>query len=311
MNKIAAIIPTYKRIDALQKSLERIKSCSPPPDEIIVHVDANDEETGEWLALNHPDVVLLNSDTPAGPGGGRNKLIRKSKCKFIASFDDDSWPTHDDFFAQAISLLVSLEQVSLVGCKIIEGDMVKSESAEPEGVLQASSFVGCGCVFRRDDVIKSGGYVPMKFAYGMEELDVALHMLEKKMTLAYSSQLEVFHDCDRAAKHSLKKNNACQIANTALLPFLRYPFRYWPYAFLQVCNRVKFCLSTGRFAGIISGLLQIPLKCWQYRTHRSPVSTTTIRRFLKLRRGAPIPIEACSDTANHNSSQSELEAAHI
>ena len=307
MSKIAAIIPTYKRIDALRKSLQRIKSCSPAPDEIIVHVDANDNETAEWLALNHPDVVRLSSDTPMGPGGGRNKLIRKSSCKFIASFDDDSWPTHDNFFAEAVSILNSHKQVSLVGCKIIEGDLLESQSPEPDGIIQASSFVGCGCVFRRDDVIAAGSYVPMQFAYGMEELDVGLRMLETGMTLAYSSRLEVFHDCNRAAKHSLTKNNACQITNTALLPFLRYPLRYWPYALLQVANRVKFCLVTGRYAGIISGLLRIPYKCWQYRSHRSPVSKETIHRFLKLRRGGPIPIEPGADASVHDNSHPELQ----
>ena len=140
-----------------------------------------------------------------------------------------------------------------------------------------------------------------------EELDVGLRMLETGMTLAYSSRLEVFHDCNRAAKHSLTKNNACQITNTALLPFLRYPLRYWPYALLQVANRVKFCLVTGRYAGIISGLLQIPYKCWQYRSHRSPVSKETIHRFLKLRRGGPIPIEPGADASVHDNSHPELQ----
>ena len=287
MNQIAAVIPTFKRIEALQKSLKHIYACQPAPAEVIIHVDAGDNETAQWLNLTHPDVIVISSAEPMGAGGGRNKLIRKSKCKFIASFDDDSWPNHPNFFKRAVEILQSHSAVSMIACKIIERDEIGKPLDEFPHLVTDHSYVGCGCVFRRTDLLETGSYVPLKHFYGMEELDMALRLLDQNRTLAYSSELEVFHDCGRAPKHRIAKNNASQITNTALLAFLRYPKRYWPYGLLQVGNRIKYCLVQKRLAGIIQGVLQIPFKCWRYRRYRKPIGAEAIRRFQHLSRNPP------------------------
>ena len=103
---ISAIVPTCHRLDLLSSTINRLKDCVPPPNEILVHVDGEDSETMDWLATTHPDVILLVSRQPIGPGGGRNRLIRAATHELVASFDDDSWPIDQDFFARARSILV-------------------------------------------------------------------------------------------------------------------------------------------------------------------------------------------------------------
>lgn len=39
---ISVVIPTYNRPEDLLKTLREISACDPCPEEIIVHIDAND-----------------------------------------------------------------------------------------------------------------------------------------------------------------------------------------------------------------------------------------------------------------------------
>ena len=57
-------------------TLERVLSCQPPPEEIIVHIDANDPQTSKMLESQLQGTVhWVSSDIRLGPGGGRNRLL--------------------------------------------------------------------------------------------------------------------------------------------------------------------------------------------------------------------------------------------
>ena len=99
---VTVIIPTYCRSEVLCQTLARLATCCPLPSEVIVHVDAGDNESSAAVHLHFPKVRVIQSATRQGPGGGRNKLVAAARNELIASFDDDSYPMDRDFFARVV-----------------------------------------------------------------------------------------------------------------------------------------------------------------------------------------------------------------
>jgi GT2 family glycosyltransferase len=288
---ITAIVVAYNRIEMTMHTLRRIKACRPAPDEIIVHVDANNIECAEAVKRHFSDVRLLISQDPVGPGGGRNRLVTAACNELVASFDDDSYPIDSDYFERVASLGRIFPDAALLSASIVHRN-----EALPVTEISTRPTVGFGAggvVFRRTEFITAGGFLPLVVAYGMEEEDLSLRLLDQGKKLLHCPSLRVFHDTDRS-HHNLARITSGTIANIALLAWLRYPASYWPYGALQVVNRCFWCLRMGRRRGIASGLARIPGHLWKHRHLRAPVSPQAIQFKLDGRKYNP------SSTINHS-----------
>jgi len=291
VSNLSVIIPTYQRVELLRQTLNMLSDCDPAPAEILVHVDAGDQETSEMLASEFPQTIILQSDQQQGPGGGRNKLVQAASHECLVSLDDDSWPLTQDFFQHTEQLLQSHDDVAVIACAILESDGSTQEFPSPSGQVNseitlqpASHFVGCGVILRRSAFLQTRGYVPLRQAYGMEETDMTLQLLDADWEIRSAPALQIFHACDRISHHANPAINAAHIRNLALLVFLRYPLRYFPFGTMQVINRVGFSLRHGRYRGVLSGLCSILPACWKYRRSRAKVSVAAIRKFRALRK---------------------------
>src|SRR5207249_9186116 len=111
---VTAIITAYTRIQQTLLTLQKILDCKPGPDEIIVHVDANQKHCAAALQQSYRGLKVILSQDHAGPGGGRNKLIAAAKNELVASFDDDSYPIDTDYFARVIFLFEKYPAASLL-----------------------------------------------------------------------------------------------------------------------------------------------------------------------------------------------------
>lgn len=285
---VSVAIPTYRRMAQLGDTLARIQSCDPAPAEIIVHVDAGDEDTGSYLAAAFPDVRVLSSSVRAGPGGGRNKLVAAASHELVASFDDDSYPLDGDYFARVCRLFAMLPDVAVIASRITDkGNPIADARAE---VGPTVHFGGGGVAYRRADFIASGGYVALAVAYGMEEVDLCIRLIAMGKKIHATRWLRVFHDNDLSG-HAAAPVTSASIANLALLVFLRYPLRFWPYGALQVANRIAWLLKMGRVSGVATGIARIPGHLWRHRGLRAPVSPSALSLFLRARR-APVQYRA-------------------
>jgi GT2 family glycosyltransferase len=279
--KITAIITAYRRIDKVINTINRILYCIPAPNEILVHIDGRENLCGSEIRKEFPEITVIESNDSVGPGGGRNKMILIAKNELVASFDDDSYPVDSDFFLRAILLFERFPNTSLIGCYIVHRHEILHDSIK--NISRVGSFVGCGVIYRKDAFLRAGGYVALPLAYGMEEEDLALRLLDGGGAMLYSPWLRVFHDTE-LAHHREPELVAAQIANTALLAFLRYPSRRWPYGAAQTLNRAWWSFKRGRVRGVLCGFLQIPERLWRLRHLRSPVASRTLKLKLGLRR---------------------------
>jgi GT2 family glycosyltransferase len=283
-NNFSVVIPTFNRHAQLQSALDQIFSCERYPSEILIHVDAGDLETPKMLQEKFSGKVRwICATSNRGPGGGRNVLMEMAKTPWVVTFDDDSWPEIPDFFELLGQVITANPETGVVAFPInVRG---QKPTHWPKQIQQASCFENCGCAIQREAFLQTDGFLPLRHAYGMEEADVSLQLLDKGWQILNVPDLWVYHDTGME-HHASPKVNAAQITNTALLAFLRYPITLWPLGILQTLHRVKYAISVGRFRGILKGLFDIPFACWKYRAARKQVKSETIYLARKLRSSA-------------------------
>ncbi len=284
---ISAIVTAYDRIEQTLATLRVIQNCVPPPDEILVHVDANQVACENAVREAFPSVRVLRSDEQVGPGGGRNKLVAAAQCEFIASFDDDSYPIDSDYFARALQVFEKFPEASLICAALYQ--VGESIGLEERSAQWTADFSGAACTYRRKSFLDTGGYVPLPVAYGMEEVDLAIRLHSQGGKILTTRWLRVFHNND-LKQHGDPRITAGSIANLALLAYLRYPISLWGIGAGQCANRLLWLLKHGRRRGIFKGVTMIPSHVWANHQYRAPVSKSVVRSYLALRR-APVSAE--------------------
>jgi GT2 family glycosyltransferase len=290
---VTVAIPTYKRQEKLLETLDKIINCNPVPNEIIIHIDAGDNDTATVVKKKNYEssyivnIKLIKSSTRVGPGGGRNKIINIASNPIIASFDDDSYPIDPDYFLRIVTLFEKLPNAAVIGANIFHiGESIKEDQFSAEWV---SDFIGCGCAYRRDAFHQTSGYIPLPLSYGIEEVDLAIRLYELGWEIANSAWLRVFHNT--ALEH---RNNpvitAASLSNQFLLVYLRYPIKFYWLGMLQICNRASWLIRHKRLAGIIDGILLVPKLILENRKQRQPVSDNSLRSYFH-RRKISVPVK--------------------
>ena len=284
---ISAIVTAYERIEQTLATLRVIQSCVPAPDEILVHVDANQVGCENAIRDAFPSLHILRSEAQVGPGGGRNKLVAATKCEFVASFDDDSYPIDSDYFARALQMFERFSDASLICAALYHAG--ESIGLDERAAQWTADFSGGACIYRRKAFLDAGGYVPLPIAYGMEEVDLALRLHARGGKILTTPWLRVFHNTD-LKRHGDPRVTAGSIANLALLAYLRYPVSLWGIGVGQCAKRLLWLVRHGRRRGIVKGVTMIPGHVWENHRYRAPVSKKLVRSYLALRR-APVPVE--------------------
>lgn len=283
---IAAIVTAYERIEQTLATLRVIQSCVPAPDEILVHVDANQIACENAIREAFPSVRVFRSDEQIGPGGGRNKLVAAARSEFVASFDDDSYPIDSDYFARALRIFERFPEASLICAALYHAG--ESIGLDERSAQWTADFSGGACIYRRQAFLDAGGYVPLPVAYGMEEVDFAIRLHALGGKILTTPWLRVFHNTD-LQRHGDPRVTAGSIANLALLAYLRYPVSLWGIGVGQCANRLLWLLRHGRTRGIVKGVTMIPGHVWTNHKYRLPVSGKVVRSYLALRR-APVEV---------------------
>ncbi len=273
---ISAIVTAFDRREMTLKTIDIIRNCIPPPEEILVHFD---QGTGFPL----PDGVRgFQSAENLGPGGARNRLIRAAKHEWIASFDDDSYPMDSDFFDKLSQHISRHTEAGVLACTIYHKNSEHDVFSRAED-WEVASFVGCGCVYRKSAFLRTSGYLPLPVAYGMEEVDVSLQMRDLGLHVIECPQLRVFHDT-QLTHHQSAPITSGAVKNQALLVWLRYPLLAFPLGVLQWLNKIKDSVMRRRLVGAARGVLETPFHIWRYRRQRCPVSMATLKKFRRLSR---------------------------
>ncbi len=288
---IAAMVSAYRRVDQTLCTLRTLEACDPRPAEILVHVDGNQTACADAIRSAHPGARVFVSRMIVGPGGGRNTMVAAATQPLVASFDDDSYPIDRDYFDRVVQVFARFPDASVVGAHVYH----RHESLAPdENAAQwVADFSGCGCAYRRDHFLETGGYVPLETAYGMEEVDLALRLHARGRRVLQTPWLRVGHDTD-LGHHNEPEVTSASVANLALLTYLRYPPTLWVVGAAQFFRRIWWLLGHGRWRGILRGVMRIPALLRAHTKARSIVPASAVWSYLQLRR-RPIPVDLITE----------------
>ncbi len=274
---VSVIIPTRERDERLKATLAEIMKCDPLPAEILIHFDA-EEDAQHTISADYPvPLKTFRSEKILGPGGSRNVLLKNASCEIICSFDDDSYPVDSDYFARVVNTFESLPEAAVVTASIQTPGGVLAEAAPTASACRI--FDGCAASLRRSAVLKTGGYVPLPTAYGMEEADMSLQLSAEGYRIFRTDWLRVRHDTFDSsektksfAKHTLK--------NQALLGYLRYPLFLAPIALYQCLRRILWAKNHLSYAQVWEAIREIPGHIGEHQGSKHRLPALTVLRYL-------------------------------
>ncbi len=91
MFSITVIIPTFNRVQSLEKALNSVIEQSLPPTEILVIDDGSEDDTAAMIAEKFPQVIY-HYQPNHGVSSARNVAIQMARSNWLAFLDsDDEW----------------------------------------------------------------------------------------------------------------------------------------------------------------------------------------------------------------------------
>lgn len=181
--KVSVIMPTYNRVDMLEKSIESVFAQSFQNWELIIIDDASTDETESRmnkLAEREDRVNYMRIPKIEGKGISEylNIGLRNSRGEYIARIDDDDYWCHKDKLKLQVEFLDSHPDYVVVGGGVILVDenggelfrYLKKESDDEirKFALYSNPFTHATVMFRKDVALKLGGYKNIKHVEDME-----------------------------------------------------------------------------------------------------------------------------------------------
>lgn len=274
---VTAVFPAHLRTEPALHLLGVLEKCDPRPEEIIVHVDGGNLVLIEAIRCAFPQVLVLSSEECLGPGGSRNRLVAAARHELVANFDDDSFPENPGYFRRVLQTAERFPDAAALSAASQE-----SEWSVPD-FLSVACPSGCGCVFRKSWFQRSTGFVPLPIAFNMEEVDIGLQFQALGGIVVQDPKLRVVHEHPPEEAVD-SRTRPTVLANTLLLPFLRYPAPLLPLALWHLFSQMRNFLGRGWSSDILPGLCMIPSHLWRHHQYRRPVPAAAVWSWLKLRR---------------------------
>lgn len=185
--EVSIIVPSHDREEILRGCLthlhENVRGVS---FEVIVIDNASSDGSVAMVREHFPRVRLASLDRNLG-AASRNIAIGMARGRFVAMFDDDSYPA-EGAIPGAIDILRKdrTRAIGAIALNIHRAD----GSYETAGIY--TSFTGCGAVFPREVFDRVGGY-PEDFLWYAEEYDVSCRIAGAGLRVLNPRELEVIH----------------------------------------------------------------------------------------------------------------------
>jgi GT2 family glycosyltransferase len=199
---VSIIVLNYKRLTALEKTLQSVVAQQYPHKEIIV-VDNNSEEN--VAALVHKcgaDIQLIELDTNLGACGGRNVGIRAAKGELVITLDNDVSFLSFDAIDRVVRLFDEHPDYHVLAFQLRDvqtGQVRLREWCHPKDWRRFADvqfpthfFVEGAAAYRRVVFDNAGLYFEPLFVYH-EGWDLGLRILNCGYRILYTPEIQVYH----------------------------------------------------------------------------------------------------------------------
>ena len=195
---ISVIVCTYNGSATIRDTMEGLQKLRYPQFEVIVVNDGSTDKVAE-IAGEYP--VKLISIKNGGLSNARNTGMHNAKGEILAYIDDDAYPDPDWLRYLAYAYLNS-DHACIGGPNIAPSDdgflatCVANAPGGPVHVLETDEIAehvpGCNMSFRKDALMKIGGFDPVYRNAG-DDVDVCWRIQRSGRTIGFHPAAVVWH----------------------------------------------------------------------------------------------------------------------
>jgi len=294
--RISIVILNYKRLSALQQSIESTLLQTYANREIIVVDNHSEEDVAGLVNGLDPAIKLIELPDNRGTCGGRNAGIREAQGEIVITLDNDVHFASPFELAKVVAKLVERPDIHVLAfqmCEAGSGEIRVREWCHArhwkefgQTEFDTFYFVEGACAMRREVFEQAGTYYDPLFI-GCEGHDLAMRILDHGFRILYSPNIRVLHLMSAETRTSDRPyyfytRNYVWIAakDYRVLPGL-------VFLLPKLAMMFYFSLRTKKvrayFRGLWHGLKGLP-QVWADRT---PVARRTLRYLAELERWRP------------------------
>jgi GT2 family glycosyltransferase len=273
-------IVTRNRAAILPRAIASAREQRYEPKVIQVLDDGSDDDTGA-LRPRYPDVRWQRS-ARSGLIEARNRLMLAAEGEFYVSLDDDAWFIEGDEVGMAIDYLNANPGVAAVAFDILSPD-------RPLHRLRGHSrpvhmFIGCGHVVRLSAVREVGLYAAVPGAYGAEEKDLCLRLMDWGWEIHLLPGGHIWHERTTIARDE-QSQHASGVCNDLVLALRRCPFPLILATLpIKLARHIIFAVSHDLLRAGLRGIGLFFRNGCRVLGTRAPVRMATYCSWIKLSR---------------------------
>jgi GT2 family glycosyltransferase len=196
--EISVVIPTIGRPALLERSLESLGACDPPPDEVLV-VDQSEGAVSAEVTGRFSPMARIVASAGRGRGLAVNEGLWAAAHEIVLVVDDDC-TVHADWVAVARASMLEVPAGIITG-KVLPGGsdpravpstITRDEPIEYTGTLQPGVLYGGNMGCPRDAVLEIGGFDD-RILPSAEDCDFCYRWLRAGRRMRYIPELVVVH----------------------------------------------------------------------------------------------------------------------
>ncbi len=291
---VSIVVLNYKRLSALQQTLQSCVTQLYPHKEIIVVDNHSEEDVGATVQKFGSDIKLIELNTNLGSCVGRNVGIRAAHGELVITLDNDVSFLSPHALDAVVHLFDEHPEYHVLAFQLCDpetGQLRLREWCHPKDWRRFAGeqfpthfFVEGAVAYRRLIFARTGLYFEPLFIY-CEGWDLGLRILDQGYRILYTPDIKVRHLMSPEARSNSRQcflfsRNYVWIAyrNYPILSGMRFMlFRLAMMAYLSV--------RTKHFSSFIKGVWQGITGCRHIK--RAPVRGSTIAYIDSLERERP------------------------
>jgi GT2 family glycosyltransferase len=274
-------IAAHNRACELRKAITSALRQSHRPLRVSVIDDASSDDTPA-LQKEFKSVSWERRERSEGYVRARNKMMLTAVEDYYVSLDDDSWFIRGDEIAIAVEFLEQHPEVAAVAFDILSPDRSRPVA---RGCRQSvAMFIGCGHLLRLSTVKVLGGYTEFPGAYGVEEKDLCIRLIDAGYMVVKLEGVHVWHD-----KSSLSRDVAQQhcsgVCNDLALTLRSVPLGVLlPILTWKTSSHMTFALRKGLLRPCLQGFRDFIFSAADIWSARRPVRLSSLAEYRALTR---------------------------
>mgnify|MGYP001206614452 CR=1 FL=1 len=200
--RLSTVILTYRRDEALRRTLTRLLEVLGPDGSQVVLVDNNADDIDRGVLLEpFRDGTYIRQPVNTGVAEGRNRGIAASSGDVLLFLDDDALVVGGpEFSKDLLGMFTGDPSLACVAFRSHVGgetedpaEFPHTDKGRPRDVgFDTFRFIGVAHALRRTALSRAGRYCE-SFFYGMEEFDLSYRLLKLGYRIAYVPRFRVHH----------------------------------------------------------------------------------------------------------------------